>query len=71
MIKPGADIRLAKFFGRHSGDDSSIKSGSPQGRIVNDHRNAIACQTDVQLDSRCAVCQRSLESGQSILGCER
>ena len=64
--KPTAHIRLAKFAGSHSRDDSLTNSCSPQIRIVNDYGDAVAGQANVQLDSISAVFQSSPESNQGI-----
>ena len=65
-IEPTAHICLAKFAGSHARDKSFAKSCSPQGRIVNDHWNAVAGQTNVQLNTGSAILEGFPESRQRI-----
>lgn len=54
-IEPTAYLYLAKFARSHSRDNSFTKSRTPQGRVVNDYWNPVACQANVQLDSSGSV----------------
>jgi hypothetical protein len=66
-VEPTAHIRPAKLTRSHLRDNPFAKSRSPEVRIMNDYRNAVAGQANIQLDSRSAVLQSPLESGQGIL----
>jgi hypothetical protein len=56
-IEPCAHIYLLELGRSHSRDNSFAKAGSSQSRIVNDYRDTVAGQTNVQLDSGSAVFQ--------------
>jgi hypothetical protein len=69
-IEPTSGVNLAEFAGSRFSNQSFTKGRSSQALVVNDYRDAVARQADIQFDAVSAVIQSSGEGSERIFGGE-